>query len=101
MSSPRFRLLPLLPAAAVAAAACVAAGLVPCGECATAVGSGVHGLRRPTTGPADAVAGAAGSMSEGGVISNGRVGCFGGALSARAVCLRTRGGSIYEVNQSP
>lgn len=49
-------------------------------------------------GPVDVVAGA-GPMSVDGVISDGRDRCYGGALSARAVCLRTRGGSVYEVKK--
>lgn len=68
------------------------------------VGSGVHGTR-PTVGPVDVAVTGAGvaaltdDVADGKVklIRDGRVGCYGGALSARAVCVRARGGSLAEV----
>lgn len=68
------------------------------------VGSGVHGAR-PAVGAVDfAVARAGGAwtgdVADGKVkvIRDGRAGCYGGgALSARAVCVRARGGSLAEV----
>lgn len=68
------------------------------------VGSGVHGVRPAALGPIDvaAVAGAGAALTEDAadgrvkVISDGRVRCYGGALSARAACVRTRGGSLAD-----
>eukprot|EP00903_Cladosiphon_okamuranus_P005465 g5450.t1 len=68
------------------------------------VGSGVHGVRPAATGHIDvpAFAGAGPASTDGAadggakVISDGRARCYGGALSARAACVRTRGGSLAE-----
>lgn len=67
-------------------------------------GSGVHGAR-PAVGAVDVAVARAGGAWTGDVadgkvkvIRDGRAGCHGGgALSARAVCVRARGGSLAEV----
>lgn len=67
------------------------------------VGSGVHGVR-PAVGAVDIAGAGAGAtltdyVADGRVkvISDARIRCYGGALSARALCVRARGGSLAEV----
>lgn len=78
------------------------AALACSGEGGLVVGSVVRG--RPAIGPAEAAVAGAGAaptddVAEGQVkvISAGRGRCYGGALSARALCVRARGGSLAEV----
>lgn len=79
---------------------------VSAGEGPLAASSGARGFFATRGIRPKAVANAAASMSSAAdvddgmskVISDGRGGCYGGALSARALCVR--GGSLVEVNLS-
>lgn len=77
----------------------VLATLVCGGEGGRVVGSSVHGFR-PTEGPIEVGNAVASSKAEGGrIISDSRRGqCSGGSLSARALCVRARGGSMADVS---
>jgi len=76
----------------------VLAALVCGGEGGQVIGSSVHGSR-PTEGSVGVGSAVASSTTDSGKIVRDRRGrCYGGSLSARALCVRARGGSLAEVS---